>query len=206
VTYLVAIPADTRGWLHGPVMETHAYRYRGKARTKRVVRPADSHPPTVEMLAKRLPETFWSRRTVSEGTQGPIVYEFTKRQVTRCREGMPDRAVWLVLKRTVGAEPSYWYSISHAPLSTRLLTFVWLSSVRWAIEQSCEEAKTELGMDPYEVRKYPGWYHHRLICMRAHVFLWHVKIRLGEKSTGLDPVPDADVSGSGPPLTPVYDC
>jgi SRSO17 transposase len=206
VTYLVATPADTRCWLHGPVMETHAYRYRGKARTKRVVRPADGHPPTVEMIAKRLPETFWYRRTVSEGTQGPIVYEFTKRQVTLCREGMPDRAVWLVLKRTVGAEPSYWYYISNAPLSTRLPTFVWLSSVRWAIEQSFEEAKTELGMDHYEVRKHPGWYHHMLLCMLAHFFLWHVKIRLGEKSTGLDPLPDADVSGSGPPLTPVYDC
>jgi hypothetical protein len=157
------------------------------------------------MIAKRLPETFWSRRTVSEGTQGPIVYEFTKRQVTLCREGMPDRAVWLVLKRTVGAEPSYWYDISNAPLSTRLPTFVWLSSVRWAIEQSFEEAKTELGMDHYEGRKYPGWYHHMLICMLAHFFLGHVKIRLGGKSTGLDPLPDADVSGRGPPLTPVYD-
>jgi SRSO17 transposase len=105
VTYLVAIPADTRGWLHGPVMETHAYRYRGKARTTRIVTPEDSHPPTVEMIAKRLPETCWYWRTVSEGTKGPIVYEFTKRQVTLCREGRPDRAVWLVLKRTVGAEP-----------------------------------------------------------------------------------------------------
>jgi SRSO17 transposase len=157
------------------------------------------------MIAKRLPETCWYRRTVSEGTKGPIVYEFTKRQVTLCREGRPDRAVWLVLKRTVGAEPLYWYYISNAPLSTRLPTFVWLSSVRWAIEQCFEEAKTELGMDHYEVRKHPGWHHHMLICMLAHFFLWHVKIRLGEKSTGLDPVPDADIIGSRLTVTPVSD-
>jgi hypothetical protein len=93
---------------------------------------------------------------VSEGIKGPIVYEFTKCQVTLCRAGRPDRAVWLVLKRTVGAEPSYWYSISNAPPSTRLPTFVWLSSVRWAIEQSFEEAKPELGMDHYAVRKHPA--------------------------------------------------
>jgi SRSO17 transposase len=205
VTYLVAIPADTRGWLHGPVMATHSYRSRGKARTKRIVTPKDSHPPTVEMIAQRLPETCWYRRTVSEGTQGPIVDECTTRQVTLCREGRPDRAVWLVLKRPVGAEPLSWYSISNAPLSTRLPTFVWLSSVRWAIEQCFEEANTELGMDHYEVRKHPGWQHHLLICMLAHVFLWHVKIRLGEKSTGLDPVPDADAIGSSLTVTPVYD-
>jgi SRSO17 transposase len=77
--------------------------------------------------------------------------------------------------------------------------------VRWAIEQCFEEAKTELGMDHYEVRKHPGWHHHMLICMLAHFFLWHVKIRLGEKSTGLDPVPDADAIGSSLAITPVYD-
>jgi SRSO17 transposase len=73
--------------------------------------------------------------------------------------------------------------------------FVWLSGVRWAIEQCYEEAKTELGMDHYEVRKYPGWHHHMLGCMLAHFFLWHMKIRLGEKSASLDLVPDTDVIG-----------
>jgi SRSO17 transposase len=109
------------------------------------------------------------------------------------------------MKRTLGEQPSYWYYISNAPLSTRLPTFVWLSGVRWAIEQCYEEAKTELGMDHYEVRKYPGWQHHMLICMLAHFVLWHIKIRLEEKSPGLDPPPDADVIGDGLTATEVYD-
>src|SRR5713101_334969 len=50
------------------------------------------------------------------------------------------------------------------------------------IEQCFEETKTELGMDHYEVRKYPGWHHHILISMLAHFFLWHLKLRLGKKS------------------------
>jgi SRSO17 transposase len=64
----------------------------------------------------------------------------------------------------------------------RLAKFVWLSGVRWAIEQCFEETKTELGMDHYEVRKYSGWNHHILTCMLGHFFLWHLKIRLGEKN------------------------
>jgi hypothetical protein len=60
---------------------------------------------------------------------------------------------------------------------------VWLSGLRWAIEQCFEETKTELGMDHYEVRKYPGWHHHILTCMLAHFFLWHLKIRLGKNSS-----------------------
>jgi SRSO17 transposase len=195
LTYLVAIPSDTRCWLQGPVMQAKHYRYRGEARTARTVAPKDGAPPTVEAIAKALHDTFWYRRTVSEGTKGPIVYEFTKRQVTLCRDGLPDRAVWLIIKRSCGAQRSYWYYISNAPLSARLPLFVWLSGVRWTIEQCYEEAKTELGMDHYEVRKYPGWHHHMLVCMLAHFFLWHVKIRLGGKSPGLDLVPDTDVVG-----------
>jgi hypothetical protein len=38
-------------------------------------------------------------------------------------------------------------------------------------------------MDQYEVRNFPGWHHHILTSMLAHYFLWHLKIRLGEKST-----------------------
>jgi SRSO17 transposase len=40
-------------------------------------------------------------------------------------------------------------------------------------------------MDHYEVRKYAGWHHHMLTTMLAHVFLWHLKLRLGKKAPAL---------------------
>ena len=40
-------------------------------------------------------------------------------------------------------------------------------------------------MAHYEVRKYPGWYHHMHTCMLAHFFLWHLKIRVGKKAPAL---------------------
>src|SRR6266540_1382650 len=195
--YFVSIPADTRCWLQGPVMQTKPYTYRGERRTKRVVAAREKEPIAVEALAKSLYDCFWYRRKVSEGTKGPIAYEFTKRQVTLCGDGLPVRTVWLVMKRTVGANPSYWYSISNAPVSTRLPLLVWLSGLRWAIEQCFEEAKTELGLDQYEVRKYPGWHHHMLTTMLAHFFLWHLQIRLGKKSTGHYGIPAEDLAGGG---------
>jgi SRSO17 transposase len=169
------------------------------------VAPKDNAPLTVEAMAKSLHQTFWYQRTVSEGTKGAIEYDFTKRLVTLCRNGLPDRAVWLVMKRPLGPQPCSWYDMSNAPFSTRFPTVVWLSGVRGAMEQGYEEAKTELGMDHYEVRKYPAWPHHMLSCMLAHFFLWPVKIRLGEKSPSLDPAPDADVIGGSLTATEVYD-
>ena len=63
-----------------------------------------------------------------------------------------------------------------------------------------------LGMDRYEVRTYPGWHHHRLTTMLAHVLLWHLKLRVGEKSTGPHRLAAADRLGSR--LTPadIDDC
>jgi len=50
-------------------------------------------------------------------------------------------------------------------------------------------------MDHYEIRKDAGWHHHMLMTMLAHVFLWHLKLRLGKKSPGADRGAAADVVG-----------
>src|SRR5262245_52611080 len=154
VTTFVAIPADTRCWLQAPRTAEQVYRHKGAVRTKQAVVSPDTAPCTVEALAARLPASRWYRRRVSEGTKGPIVYAFARQRVTLCRDGLPDRPVWLVIKRTMGPEPTYAYYSSNAPASTPLRTFVWLSGLRWAVEQCFEEGKTELGMAHYEVRKY----------------------------------------------------
>jgi SRSO17 transposase len=182
ITAFVAIPSETRCWLQRPQTADKRYRYKGEARAKRVVVAPNSAPRMVATVAASLPASSWYRRKVSEGTKGPIEYEFARQRVTLCKEGLPDRTVWLVSKRTLGDEPTYAYYISNAPASTPLRTFVWLSGLRWAVEQCFEEGKTELGMDHYEVRKYAGWQHHMLTTMLAHFFLWHLKLRLGKKS------------------------
>lgn len=181
--YFISIPSDTQCWLKRPITRTKKYKYRGEVHSKIVVEKTEKKPITVETLAKNINDYFWYRRKVSEGTKGPIEYEFTKRQIILAKNGLPTKTVWLVIKRTIEDNPTYYYYISNAPISTRLKTFVWLSGMRWPIEQCFEETKTELGMDHYEIRKYAGWNHHILTCMLAHFFLWHLKIRLGKKST-----------------------
>ena len=183
VVYFLAIPSDTLFWFHEPVVTEKQFKHKGVIKSRMVVNKKEKIPVRVDNFAKDLKDYFWYRRTVAEGSKGPIDYEFTKRRVTLCKKGMPDRNVWLIIRRTLGKDPEYSFFISNAPRSTKLSTFVWLSGIRWAIEQCFEETKTELGMDHYEVRKYGGWHHHILTCMLAHFFLWHLKIRLGKKIT-----------------------
>lgn len=183
VTYLGQAPENTTCWPKQPSVVVKKYKYRGKMETKKKLSDNTKEPITFKALANKINSFFWYRRKVSEGAKGPIEYEFTKRRVVLAHQGLPLKTVWLLMRRTIGNEPQYSYFISNAPLSTRLEKFVWLSGLRWSIEQCFEETKTELGMDQYEVRKFLGWNHHVLTCMLAHYFLWHLKIRLGGKST-----------------------
>ena len=183
ITYFVSVPKSTLCWLKKPLTVTSQYLWGGKTRTKTVLVDSESKPIAIGKLAKSINDYFWYRRQVSEGTKGPIVYEFTRRQVVLSAAGLPQKTVWLFIRRTIGDNPEYSYFLSNASSSARLKTLVWLSGMRWAIEQCFEETKSELGMDHYEVRKFKGWHHHIITCMLAHFFLWHLKIRMGKKST-----------------------
>jgi hypothetical protein len=143
VTAFVAIPSETRCWFQRPQTAEHTYRYTGEARAKRVVVDTVPDAWTVAAVAAHRPASSWYRRTVSEGTKGPMEYAFARQRVTLCKEGLPERSVWLVIQRPVGADPAYSYAISNAPASPPLSTLGWLSGMRWAIEQCCAESKTE---------------------------------------------------------------
>lgn len=182
-TYFVSVPKDTQCWLKRPMSVTKNYLWGGKKKTKTVLVEPAGKPISINELAGNINDYFWYRRKVSEGTKGPIVYEYTRRKVILSAAGLPQKTVWLLIRRTLDKKPKYSFFISNASTSTRLKTLIWLSGLRWAIEQCFEETKSELGMDHYEVRKFTGWHHHILTCMLAHFFLWHLKIKLGKKST-----------------------
>ena len=46
-----------------------------------------------------------------------------------------------------------------------------VAGTRWTIEECFEEAKGEVGLDQYEVRKWDGWYRHITLAMLAHACL-----------------------------------
>jgi SRSO17 transposase len=195
-TYFLGVSGETQCWFQRPGTMKKEYRYRGQTRQKTVVKPGEKKPVSFLESARSLNSFFWYRRRVSEGTKGPIEYEFAKRRVILAKDGLPTREVCLIMKRTLGPDPVYSFYISNAPASSRLALFVWLSGVRWPIEQCFEEGKSELGMDHYEVRKHLGWNHHMLISMLSHFFLWHLKIKLEKKSTSGYCFPDENLASS----------
>ena len=97
---------------------------------------------------------------------------------TRCDHEVPSglysstRVDQLVAKIRPGA----WRRIScgdgaHGPRGTRLRTLVKTAGARWAVEESFQTAKNEVGLDQYQVRRYDAWYAHITLAMAAAAFL-----------------------------------
>jgi SRSO17 transposase len=48
----------------------------------------------------------------------------------------------------------------HGPAATSLVGLVRVAGARWAVEEAFQQVKGEVGLDHYEVRRWPGWYRH----------------------------------------------
>ena len=193
--YFTEVPHTTRVWQERPA--THIPPRRGRGRRPQRERLVDGAPQarTVLEVAGALPAEAWTRQTIKEGSQGPMVAEFAAIRVVAVRDTLPGPEVWLVLRRQVeaGALKSY---LCHAPGDTALEKLVHMSGMRWPIETCFEDSKQLSGMGDYEVRSWAGWHHHMTLVILAHFFVVRMSLRL-KKSPSSDVAPSGAGVGSG---------
>ena len=79
--------------------------------------------------------------------------------------------VWLLSERDLGDTPRTKHYFVHLPATASLTAIVRLAHQRWAIEQQYQELKTELGLDHFEGRTFPGWHHHVVLTAITYNFL-----------------------------------
>jgi hypothetical protein len=80
-------------------------------------------------------------------------------------------------ERPVGEERPTKYYLSNLPAGTALKRLVRLAHQRWPVEQQYSDLKSELGLDHFEGRTYPGWNHHVVLCALAYAFLQKERMR-----------------------------
>jgi SRSO17 transposase len=78
---------------------------------------------------------------------------------------------WWLARRSISDPSELAYYFVYAPQKTLLAEVVEVAGTRWAVEESLETAKGEVGLDQYEVRKWTGWYRHITLALLAHAFL-----------------------------------
>jgi SRSO17 transposase len=140
----------------------------------------DQDGVSVRTLSDALPARGWRRVTWRNGTNPPWEADFAAMRVTpttdwRHRRLAPE--VWLLCERGLGPAGRRRHYLVSLPASASLKQLVRLAHHRWAIEQHYQDFKTELGLDHFEGRTYPGWQHHMVISAVAYAFLQRERMR-----------------------------
>jgi SRSO17 transposase len=145
--------------------------------------PSGLHTTTrVDQLIATVRPGAWQRLSCGDGAHGPRVYDWVSVPI-RC--SFPHgRRGWVLARRNITTGELAYYRC-FGPRGTRLRTLVATAGARWAVEESFQTAKNEVGLDQYQVRRYDAWYAHITLAMAAAAFL--VITRAAEAVKGAPP-------------------
>lgn len=121
-----------------------------------------------DTLTAQAPTQAWKRLSVGDGAKGPRLYDWARATLPASDE---HRGRWLLIRRSTTDPDDLAFYLCAGPPQTTLETLVRVAGTRWAIEECFQQAKTETGLDHYQVRRYQPWYRHITLAMLAHAYL-----------------------------------
>jgi SRSO17 transposase len=124
-------------------------------------------------IVAAVPAEGWARLSAGDGTKGPRVYDWAR--VRLARLPTPGWEHWLLARRRRDDPAELAYYVVFAPVGTTLETLARVAGTRWAVEESLEIAKGEVGLADYEVRRWDGWYRHVTLALLAQAYLTVVR-------------------------------
>jgi SRSO17 transposase len=138
--------------------------------------PGSTSTSRADVLAAHAPDQAWKRRSCGSGAKGPRLFGWAVASLP-CHEDTtpPGWSRWLLVRRSLArnakGEHELAYYLCFAPAGTSDEDLIRVAGSRWAIEECFQTAKTETGLDQYQVRRYDAWYRHITLAMLAHAYL-----------------------------------
>lgn len=201
--YVAEVPTDFTAWTTQPQL-----LYRAHGRDPRIGRPrryprmkAKNNPRAeVQNILRHSPimrQTPWQTYHVKDGHKGPMVWQ------AKCipvylpdEQGLPAGPYHLLVTQSVlNHDEAKKYFISNAPPATAVQTLLKVAFSRWTIERVFENAKGELGMDHFEVRKFTAIHRHLLLSCLSHTFLAEFCLKHRGEKPAADSLPGSHGRG-----------
>jgi SRSO17 transposase len=164
-----------------------------------------AHQQTVEHLLLQVPADAWVRLSAGEGSQGPRWYDWACLHLPYATPA--GKGQWLLARRSISDPSELAYYRVFGPAETAVTEMVRVAGRRWTIEEGFEQAKGEVGLDQYEVRRYDAWHRHATLALLAHACLEVTRLRALLAPTadvaprtlpaGDEPLGESPVSGGG---------
>jgi SRSO17 transposase len=131
---------------------------------------------TAATLAQNLPGTAWRRLSAGEGTKGARLHDWAYLELADLDASEYNSTLsgeWtrgLLIRRNIADGDLAFFS-TWCPRGTPMKKLVLVEGHRWAIEDSFETAKNELGLDHNESRSWHGWHRHVSLVMLAFAMM-----------------------------------
>ena len=131
---------------------------------------------TARDIAGALPPEAWQRLSAGSGTKGERLHDWAYLDLADLDAGdfnADFRGVWtrgLLIRRNI-SDGELAFFTAWCPEGTGMETLVRVEGHRWAIEDSFETAKNELGLDHNETRSWHGWHRHVSLVMLAFAMM-----------------------------------
>ena len=149
------------------------------------------------------PRRAWRSIAWSEGAKGWWRAKFLALRCWRVDGDGTRHVGWLIGQRPGRGQQGEWkYFWSDFPPTTPLAVLVEYAHRRHWVEQYHEEAKTELGWDQYQGRRWDGFHRHAVLVMVSYSFLVWVEARTRGQRQGSGR-PRAAFSPAPGPTAPV---
>jgi len=140
---------------------------------------------TAVEITQALDASAWQRLSAGPGTKGPRLYDWAYLELADLDAGRfypGSDGLWTrgLLSRRSLADGKLAFFTTWCPAGTAAEKLVQVEGCRWAIEDSFECAKTELGLDHNETRSWHGWHRHVSLVMLAFAMMASIQHRANQ--------------------------
>lgn len=131
---------------------------------------------TAAEIAEGLDPSAWQRLSAGDGTKGARLHDWAYLELADLDAGEYDESrtgLWtrgLLIRRHISNGELEFFT-TWCPAGTAIDALVRIEGHRWAIEDSFETAKNELGLDHNETRSWHGWNRHISLVMLAFAMM-----------------------------------
>ena len=133
-------------------------------------------------IARTRRSSDWKRLAAGAGTKGPRLHDWCYLELADLEVeefSGANQDLWtrgLLIRRHI-ADGDLAFFTTWCPAATAIETLVAVEGHRWAIEDSFETAKNELGLDHNESRSWHGWHRHVSLVMLAFAMMAVIRHR-----------------------------
>jgi len=169
--YVLDVHKDETVYTEKPILAVPERKSAKGAKPKKL--KADKETIRLDKLINQVKQSEWKLEEIRDTTKGKLrlfVYK-TEVWVWDSKENKV-RQRTLIITKTTDKKPKIKYSLSNGRVEEYShKKYAYFVAQRYWVERTFDNAKNELGMSDYQVRKWGSWHNHHILVMLASLFI-----------------------------------